>query len=87
MKDNLNGLATIKDVQKGINFDCGVISISNPNDSNVRLIEKYGNTEHIEEIFEKHRLEKVEEKLNRYIQIILVKKYLYLDKIFIFLNV
>ena len=37
MKDNLNGLATIKDVQKGINFDCGVISISNPNDSNVRL--------------------------------------------------
>lgn len=87
VKDNLNGLATIKDVQKGINFDCGVISISNPNDSNVRLIEKYGNTEHIEEIFEKHRLEKVEEKLNRYIQIILVKKYLYLDKIFIFLNV
>lgn len=62
VKDNLNGLATIKDVQKGINFDCGVISISNPNDSNVRLIEKYGNTEHIEEIFEKHRLEKVEEK-------------------------
>lgn len=38
------------------------LSISNPNDSNVRLIEKYGNTEHIEEIFEKHRLEKVEEK-------------------------
>lgn len=59
VKDNLNGLATYKDVIKGENFDNGVISIANPDKSDVKFIEKYGNTKHIEEVFEKHRLEKV----------------------------
>ena len=55
----MNGLATYKDVIKGENFDNGVISIANPDKSDVKFIEKYGNTKHIEEVFEKHRLEKV----------------------------
>ena len=59
VKDNLNGLATYKDVIKGENFNNGVISIANPDKSDVKFIEKYGNTKHIEEVFEKHRLEKV----------------------------
>lgn len=59
VKDNLNGLATLKDVIKGENFDSGVISIMNPDRSDVKIIEKYGNTKHVEEVFEKHRLEKV----------------------------
>lgn len=59
VKDNLNGLATLKDVIKGENFDSGVISIANPDNSDVKIIEKYGNTKHVEEVFEKHRLEKV----------------------------
>ena len=61
VKDNLNGIATESDVQKGTNFDGGVISITNPNGDNVKLIEKYGNIEHVEEVFERHRLEKVKE--------------------------
>lgn len=59
VKDNLNGLATYKDVIKGENFDSGFISIANPDKSDVKIIEKYGNTKHVEEVFEKHRLEKV----------------------------
>ena len=42
VKDNLNGLATYKDVIKGENFDNGVISIANPDKSDVKFIEKYG---------------------------------------------
>lgn len=59
VKDNLNGLATLKDVIKGENFDSGVILIGNPNERDVKIIEKYGNTKHVEEVFEKHRLEKI----------------------------
>lgn len=59
VKDNLNGLATYKDVVKGENFNSGFISIANPIEKDVKIIEKYGNTKHVEEVFEKHRLEKV----------------------------
>lgn len=59
VKDNMNGLATLKDVKKGENFDNGVISIINPNRSNIKMIETYGKPEHVEEVFEKHRLEKI----------------------------
>ena len=59
IKDNLNGLATYKDVVKGENFDNGVVSITNPDKSDVKIIEKYGNIKNVEEVFEKHRLEKV----------------------------
>ena len=59
VKDNLNGLATLEDVMKGENFEGGVISIMNPDKSGVKIIEKYGDTKHVEEIFERHRLEKI----------------------------
>lgn len=59
VKDNLNGLAALKDVKSGKNFDGGVISIMNPDKSGVKVIEKYGDTKHVEDIFERHRLERV----------------------------
>ncbi len=59
IKDNLNGLATYSDVVKGENLDNGVVSIENPNKNDAKIIEKYGDTEHIEKVFEKHRLEKI----------------------------
>lgn len=59
IRDNLNGLATLNDVKKGVNMESGVISISNLEESSLRLIEKYGKPEHVEEVFEKHRLDKV----------------------------
>lgn len=62
VKDNLNGLATLEDVMKGENFEGGVISIMNPDKSGVKIIEKYGDTKHVEEIFERHRLEKIPKK-------------------------
>ena len=59
IKNNFNGLTTYKDVIKGENFDSGIISIENPEKTDVKIIEKYGNIKHVEEVFEKHRLEKV----------------------------
>ncbi|MCR0205016.1 hypothetical protein MKC66_09840 [[Clostridium] innocuum] len=59
IKDNMNGLATLDDVKKGKNLNNGVISIKNQDNKGVSMIETYGNTRHIEEVFEKHRLEKV----------------------------
>ncbi|MBD5162219.1 MAG: hypothetical protein HDT14_09445 [Oscillibacter sp.] len=59
IKNNMNGLTTLADAKKGENLDSGVISIKFPDDSDVNLIQSYGNTKHIEEVFEKHRLEKV----------------------------
>lgn len=66
VKDNLNGLATLEDVRKGINFDSGVISISNLNTNDVKIIEKYGNPENVEKVFERHRLEKVPKADGKY---------------------
>ena len=59
VRDNMNGLATLEDVKKGENFEGGVISIMNPDKSDVKIIEKYGDIKHVEEIFERHRLEKI----------------------------
>lgn len=59
IKDNLNGLATYEDVIKGENLASGVISITNPDKSDEKIIEKYGDAKHVEKVFEKHRLEKV----------------------------
>lgn len=59
VKDNLNGLATYKDVTNGENLDSGFISIANAEKSDVKIIEKYGNIKQVEEVFERHRLEKV----------------------------
>ena len=59
VKNNMNGLTTLKDATKGENFDSGTIILKFPKNSDVSLIENYGNTQHIEEVFEKHGLEKV----------------------------
>lgn len=59
VKDNMNGLATLDDVKKGENFESGVISIKFPESRNASIVENYGNIEHVESVFEKHRLEKI----------------------------
>lgn len=66
IKDNLNGVITIKDAINGENLNNGVISITNPENSNSKIIEKCGDTDHIAEIFEKHRLEKVPKNKGQY---------------------
>ena len=66
VKNNLNGLTTLKDAIKGENFDSGTIILKFPENSDVSLIENYGNTKHIEEVFEKHRLEKVNKSQSKY---------------------
>ena len=59
VKDNMNGMATLEDVKEGLRSDSGVVSITNPENSDISIIEKYGNIDHIEKVFENHRLEKV----------------------------
>ena len=56
----------MKDAIKGENFDSGTIILKFPENSDVSLIENYGNTKHIEEVFEKHRLEKVNKSQSKY---------------------
>lgn len=59
VKDNMNGLSTLDDVIKGQNLHNGVVSIKSPNNTDVGIIQEYGNNKHVEEIWEKHRLEKI----------------------------
>lgn len=59
VQDNMNGLATLQDVKKGINFGGGSISITASDEDSENLIESYGNISHVKEILERHRLEKV----------------------------
>lgn len=47
-------------ITKGENFESGVVSIKFPESRNASRVENYGNIEHIEGAFEKHRLEKID---------------------------
>ncbi|HIS63460.1 MAG TPA: hypothetical protein IAC14_14705 [Candidatus Scybalomonas excrementigallinarum] len=66
IKNNMNGLTTVDDVKKGENFDSGYISMELSNNNNVSWIVPYGNTKNVEEVFEKHRLEKVPRSQPKY---------------------
>lgn len=83
VKNNMNGLATLDDVKKGENFDSGVVSIKFPDNKDVNLIETYGNTKHIEEVFEKHRLEKVPKTQPEYAEEIMEDLFILGQKILI----
>lgn len=83
IKDNMNGLATLKDVKKGVNFDSGVVSIKSPDNNEVCLIKKYGNIKHVEEVFEKHRLEKVNKTTPKYSDVIKEDLFIYGQEIYI----
>lgn len=61
VKDNMNGLCTIKDVKKG-NFDNGYYSISSL-DGETTIQMKTGGLSSIEETFSSHRIYKVKDKL------------------------
>lgn len=83
IKNNMNGLTTLKDAKKGENFDSGVISIKFPDNNDVSLIETYGNTKHIEEVFEKHRLEKIPKSQPEYAEEIMEDLFVFGQKILI----
>ena len=83
IKNNMNGLTTLDDVKKGENFDSGVISIKFPHNNDVSLIQTYGNTKHIEEVFEKHRLEKIPKFQPEYAEEIMEDLFIFGQKILI----
>lgn len=83
VKNNMNGLTTLDDVKKGENFDSGVISIKFPDNNDISLIQTYGNTKHIEEVFEKHRLEKVPKFQPEYAEEIMEDLFIFGQKILI----
>lgn len=83
VKNNMNGLTTLKDATKGENFDSGTIILKFPENSDVSLIENYGNTKHIEEVFEKHRLEKVPKSQPEYTEKIMEDLFIMGQKILV----
>lgn len=83
IKNNMNGLTTLNDAKKGENFDSGVISIKFPDNNDVSLIETCGNTKHIEEVFEKHRLEKIPKSQPEYAEEIMEDLFIFGQKILI----
>lgn len=82
VKNNMNGLATLDDVRKGVNLDNGITSIKFP-ENNVSLVEKYGNPKHVEEVFEKHRLYKVSKSQPQYTEKIMQDPFILGQKILI----
>ena len=83
VKNNTNGLSTLDDVKKGENFDNGVISIKFPYEHNVNLIQNCGNIQHIEEVFKRHRLEKVPKESPEYTEKIMEDLFIPGQKILI----
>lgn len=83
IKNNMNGLTTLNDAKKGENFDSGVISIKFPDNKDVNFIETYGNTKNVEEVFEKHRLEKIPKSQAEYAEEIMEDLFIYGQKILI----
>lgn len=83
VRDNFNGLATYEDTVRGENFESGVISITNPEESNIKIIEKYGNMKHVEKIFEKHRLERIPKNQATYCDDIKEEVFVFGQEIFI----
>lgn len=83
IKNNMNGLTTLDDAKKGENFDSGVISIKFPHNNGASLIETYGNPKHVEEVFEKHRLEKVPKSQPEYAEEIMEDLFIFGQKILI----
>lgn len=83
IKNNMNGLTTLDDVIKGENFDSGAISIKFPNDNDRSWIGNYGNIKHVEEVFEKHRLERVPQSQPEYTEDIIEDSFIYGQKILI----
>lgn len=63
VKDNMNGLCTLKDL-KNHNFNNGYYSISSVNETGINTMQlKEGEISNIEKIFSSHRLYKVKNKL------------------------
>ena len=83
VKNNMNGLTTLDDAKKGENFDSGVISIKTQNKNEPRMIVTCGNPEHVEKVFEKHRLEKIPKNLQKYSEEILKDLFILGQEIFI----
>ena len=83
VKDNFNGLSTLSDVKKGENIDNGVFSIAESDNNSIKSIEKCGDLKHVEEIFEKHRLEKVVKNQGAYCDEINENLFLLGQEIFI----
>lgn len=83
IKNNMNGLTTLDDAKKGENFDSGIVSIKFPNNNGESLIETYGNPKHVEEVFEKHRLEKIPKSQPEYTEEIMEDLFIFGQKILI----
>lgn len=83
IKNNMNGLTTLNDAKKGENFDSGVISIKFPDNKDVNFIKTYGNTKNVEEVFEKHRLEKIPKSQAEYAEEIMEDLFILGQKILI----
>mgnify|MGYP003290390900 CR=1 FL=1 len=83
IKNNMNGLTTLNDAKKGENFDSGVVSIKFPNSNDTSWVQPYGNTKHIEEVFEKHRLEKIPKYQPEYAEEIMEDLFIFGQEILI----